>query len=144
MVERRDFRFETKQPVGLTILGKLSRDADIHVRAFVVNISGRGVSLTTESDVPVNSAVRVDLGNHILLGEVCHGRQTGPSEYVCGVRLEQALTATEDLAKLVAAVMGQPQRAMKPEIEAVGVQLKLLQAEAPKERRRLSALLSRF
>lgn len=141
MGERRDFRFETNQPVSLTILGRDSRDADIHLPACIVNISGHGISLTTESSVPVSSAVRLDVNDNILLGEVCHLRQTGPSEFICGIRLEQALTAVGDLSKLVSGIMGESRRASATPVEAVA----LVEAEAaPKERRRLTAILSRF
>lgn len=141
MGERRDFRFETNQPVSLTILGRYSRDADTQHPACMVNISGRGISLTTESIVPVGSAVRIDVNDNILLGEVCHSRQTGTSQFICGVRLEQALTAVGDLSKLVSGIMGETRRAIATSVEAVT----LNEAEdAPKERRRLTAILSRF
>lgn len=141
MDERKDFRFETNQPVSLTILGRHSRDADTHLSACMVNISGRGISLTTETSVPVSSAVRLDVNDNILLGEVCHTRQTGPSEYICGVRLEQVLTAVGDLSNLVSGIMGETRRTIETSVEAVT----LVEVEAvPKERRRLTAILSRF
>lgn len=141
MDERKDFRFETNQPVSLTILGKYSRDADTHLSACMVNISGRGISLTTKSSVPASSAVRLDVNDNMLLGEVCHSRQTGPSEYICGVRLEQVLTAVGDLSNLVSGIMGETRRTIATPVEAVI----LNEAEAaPKERRRLTAILSRF
>ncbi len=141
MDERKDFRFETNQPVSLTILGRHSRDADTHLPACMVNISGRGISLTTKSSVPASSAVRLDVNNNMLLGEVCHSRQTGPSEYICGVRLEQVLTAVGDLSNLVSGIMGETRRTIAIPVEAVI----LNEAEAaPKERRRLTAILSRF
>ena len=141
MGERKDFRFKTNQPVSLTILGRYSRDADTHLPACMVNISGRGISLTTKSSVPVSSAVRLDVNDNLLLGEVCHSRQTGPSEYICGVRLEQVLTAVGDLSNLVSGIMGETRRTIATPVEAVI----LNEAEAaPKERRRLTAILSRF
>ena len=139
MGERRDFRFETNQLVSLTILGRYSRDADTRLPARMVNISGRGISLTTESRVLLSSAVRLDVNDNVLLGEVCHSRQTGPSEFICGVRLEQALTAVGDLSKLVSGIMGETRRSVETPVEAVPVE-----QTVPKERRRLTALLSRF
>lgn len=141
MDERKDFRFETNQPVSLTILGRYSRDTDTHLPACIVNISGRGISLTTKCSVPANSAVRLDVNDNILLGEVCHSRQTGPSEYICGVRLEQVLTAVGDLSNLISGIMGETRRTIAPPVEAV-----ILNEDeaAPKERRRLTAILSRF
>lgn len=139
--ERRDFRFETNQLISLTILGKYSREADVHLSACMVNVSGRGVSLTTEFSVPANSAVRLDVNDNILLGEVCHSRRTGPSEFICGVRLEQTLTAVGDLSKLVSGIMGETRLAIATPAKAVTAAEALA---APKERRRLTAILSRF
>ena len=148
MGQRRDFRFETKQPVGLTILGRLSQDANIFLPACIVNLSGRGLSLTTESCVPVGSAVRIDINDNILLGEVCHSRQTGPSAFVCGVQLEQALTDVHDLSRLMSRLMGESRRAAGSPAPVNG-SAKMPTEEAvadghPKERRRLSALLFRL
>jgi hypothetical protein len=106
----RDVRFSSRQPVSLTILDGQSNDGDSRIAAFMENISGRGLSLVTGSKVPLGSAVRVDVNDNLLLGEVCHSAQTGPSEFVCGVRLEQALTSVNDLSRLVAVVMGESQR----------------------------------
>lgn len=139
--ERRDFRFETNQLISLTILGRYSRDADAHLSASMVNVSGRGISLTTEFSVPVSSAVRLDVNDNILLGEVCHSRQTGPSEFICGVRLEQALTAVGDLSKLVSGIMDETPRLPSTPVEA---EAPYEAQTAPKERRRLTAILSRF
>jgi hypothetical protein len=148
MGQRRDFRFETIQPVGLTILGKLSQDADIFLPACMVNLSGRGLSLTTESCVPVGSAVRIDIKDNILLGEVCHSRQTGPSAFVCGVQLEQALNDVHGLSRLMSAVMGQSRRtgvnSSAAELESIVPAEGAVAEMHPKERRRLRALLFRL
>jgi len=112
--ERRDLRFETNQAVNLTILNSSSREADQQLPARLVNVSGRGISLTTKSVVPLNSAVRLDVNDMVLLGEVCHSREAGPSEFICGVRLEQALTAVGDLSKLVSGIMGEARQEPDP------------------------------
>ena len=135
MGERKDCRFETNQPVRLTVLGRYSREADTQLPACMVNVSGRGISLTTQFSVPVSSAIRLDVDDNILLGEVCHSRQTGPGEFVCGVQLEQALSSVGDLSKLVSGIMGAGKRAAPAPVEADA---------AKKERRRLTAILSRF
>jgi hypothetical protein len=142
MGQRRDFRFDTNQPVGVTILGGASQD-DTHLKGCMVNLSGRGLSLTTESGIPVGSAVRIDVNDNILLGEVCHSRQTGQSGFVCGVQLEQGLTSVEDLARLVARLMGE---ARQPDENpaAVAAVAQVAPQVAPKERSRLKALFSRF
>ena len=115
MDQRRDIRFETKQPVRLTILGKHSREQDTHLTAVLVNLSGRGLSFTTESNVPIGSAVRVDVNDNILLGEVCHAKQTGPSSWLCGMNLEHSLHSVHDLRQLMSALMGEaPQEVENP------------------------------
>jgi hypothetical protein len=101
----------------------------------MVNLSGRGLSLTTKIPVPVGTAVRIDVNDNILLGEVCHSSESGPSEFVCGVRLEQALTAVHDLSRLVSGLMGASQPRVEKPVEPV---------EVSKERRRLNAIVSRF
>lgn len=101
----------------------------------MVNISGRGISLTTQCSVPVSSAIRLDVNDNVLLGEVCHSRQTGPAEFICGIRLEQALSSVGDLSKLVSGIMGAATRSVSTPLEVEA---------PPKERRRLTALLSRF
>src|SRR3954447_11522855 len=106
MGQRKDFRFDTNQPVDLTVLGGLSSD-DTHIAAVMVNLSGQGASLTTERSVSVGSAVRIDVEDKILLGEVCHSRQTGPSTFACGIQLEQALTSVADLSVLMERLMGE-------------------------------------
>ncbi|MEO8131034.1 MAG: hypothetical protein ABJF23_26035 [Bryobacteraceae bacterium] len=68
--------------------------------------------------MPVNSAVRLDMDDMVLLGEVCHSRETAPSEFICGVRLEQALTAITDLSKLVSGIMGEQRREVDSVTEA--------------------------
>jgi|SRR6185295_9431348 len=144
MGQRRDFRFDTDQAVGLIVLGGVSQN-DVRLNASMTNLSGRGLSLTTESSVPVGAAVRIDVNDNILLGEVCHSRQTGPSTFICGVHLEQALNSVEDLARLVARLMGelrQPVEQRQP-VEEVE-QPELSAVPARKERRRLSTLFSRF
>ena len=141
MDERRDFRFETNQLISLTILGKHSQDADVRITAFMVNVSGRGISLSTKFNVPIGSAVRLDVKDNILLGEVCHSRQSGPLEFICGVRLEQALTAVGDLSRLVSGIMGETRQAI---VASAETETAVEAQAAPKERRRLTAILSRF
>jgi hypothetical protein len=137
MGQRRDFRFDTNQAVGLTILGGLSQQ-DTRLQGCMVNLSGRGLSLTTESNVPLGSAIRIDVNDQILLGEVCHSRQTGPSSFICGVQLEHALNSVEDLARLVTRLMGESRVPVEPAVQA-----EQTVENPPKERRRLSSLFSR-
>lgn len=136
MDKRNEPRFETSITVRLTILGSSAGVPDKLVPASMIDISGRGLRLNTEVPVPVGSAVRVDFDDNILLGEVCHLGQTGPASFTCGVHLEQALTAVNNLARLIEGIMGESRTKSRPETRQPE------EAAAPKEHRRVTALLS--
>jgi hypothetical protein len=130
--ERKEPRFETTLTVRLTILGSSAGVPDTIVPASMIEISGRGLRLNTEAPVPVGSAVRIDFDDNILLGEVCHLSQTGPASFTCGIHLEQALAAVNNLARLIDGIMGESRTESR--------QRQSEDAVSPKERRRVNAL----
>jgi hypothetical protein len=136
--KRKEPRFETSYAIRLTILGSSAGVPDKVVPACIINLSGRGLSLTTEAPVPVGSAVRIDIDDNMLLGEVCHLNQTGPASFTCGVHLEQALTAVNDLSRLIAGIMGESRTESRP--NATDSE----EAVALKKRRHPTGLLSRL
>ena len=99
MNSRREPRFEVNQPVEVTILG----NPDTRMAGRVADISGSGMRLLIDRPVALGSAVRVDLANSLLLGEVCYCRQE-VALYAIGVRLEHLLTNIGDLARLMQAL----------------------------------------
>jgi hypothetical protein len=66
---------------------------------------GRGLSIILPERVPVNSAVRVDEGNRLLLGEVVYC-EAHENAFRIGVRVEQYLRHTQDLEALRRAIGG--------------------------------------
>jgi hypothetical protein len=98
MKERRDARFEADQSLWITIFG----EPDIQLPARVKNVSGRGIGLEMDGPVATGSALKIQLDDCLLLGEVIYCRRDASSYYI-GVELEQALAG---LAELGAAVRG--------------------------------------
>jgi hypothetical protein len=103
MERRREHRFVTDQPVELVLLGAQPGD-DVSVPARLLNLSGRGLSLLCERQIPVGVPIRVNLNATVLLGELCHCTKADGG-YLCGIRLEQALTSVGDLSQLMNAVI---------------------------------------
>lgn len=68
--------------------------------------------------VRVGAAVRVDLDDTSLLGEVCHcsGRD---GHYLCGIVVDQVLSGVKDLARLMDAILGARVRGAGDEISEV-------------------------
>lgn len=93
MNQRRDARFQTDQPIQLTVFGQ----PDIQMPAMIKNTSGRGVGITVKGRLAIGAALKIKLDDAILLGEVIYCRDEGDGYYV-GVELEQALFGLADLA----------------------------------------------
>lgn len=53
-----------------------------------------------------DTAIRIDIGDVMLLGEVCHCTWDGKA-WVAGIELQQAVNSMTDLSRLVAGVMGE-------------------------------------
>ena len=93
MNQRRDSRFQTDQPIQITVFGQ----PDIQMQARVKNVSGRGVGLEVEGPLMIGAALKIILDDAILLGEVIYCREQVGGYYV-GIELEQALSGLADLA----------------------------------------------
>jgi len=96
MNQRRDSRFQTDQPIQITVFGS----PDIRMQARVKNVSGRGVGLEVEGPLVIGAALKIMLDDAILLGEVIYCRKQIDGYYV-GIELEQALCGLADLAAAV-------------------------------------------
>ncbi len=74
------------------------------VAAKIINLSGRGVSLAVDETIAMGEAVRIDLDDSLLLGEICYCRPESGS-FVIGIEMSNVIPAMTDLRKLVAAIM---------------------------------------
>ena len=103
MNKRREPRFETEQSVWITLFG----EPDIQLPARVKNVSTRGIGLELQGPVAIGTALKFELDDSLLLGEVIYCREDGDSYYV-GVELEQALCGLRDLAQALSAFSEAP------------------------------------
>ena len=94
MDSRKEPRLETEQEVTVTLLGT----PEIALAGRVVNLSGKGLCLATGRELPPGGALKVELADCLLLGEVVYSRAV-EGGYLVGVALEQALYH-KDLATL--------------------------------------------
>ena len=99
---RREPRFSTNRPAELVLLS----ENDERLPIQMVEVSGSGVRFIVQRPVTADTAVRIDMEDSILLGEVCYCTPEG-EDHICGVRLEQGLTHVTDLYHLVCSVMGE-------------------------------------
>jgi hypothetical protein len=93
MNQRLEPRFEVAQEVRITLFG----EPDIRLTARIRNLSPRGVGLEMQGPVAAGSALKFELDDTLLLGEVIYCRDDGDSFYV-GVELEHALFGLGELA----------------------------------------------
>ena len=84
-------------PVQVTVLDELPVKLDGHV----VNMSGGGFRLLTTEKIRHNAAVRVDMADAVLLGEVCYCTLDESGHYAVGLESQQILSHTSDLARLM-------------------------------------------
>lgn len=107
MDARRENRVPTEQPVRVTILG----DSSGVYEAVLSNLSGRGMQIMLPAPVAVNTAVRIDLEDSMLLGEVCYC-EPAAAGWAIGLELEQSLSDLRSLCRLVERLLQEEQRRM--------------------------------
>jgi hypothetical protein len=92
MNQRREPRIEANQSVRVTILG----GPEIHFPERIKNVAVRGVGLELQCRIKAGAAIRIDLKDGLLLGEVIFCREDADS-FFAGVELEHALYGLADL-----------------------------------------------
>ena len=106
MERRSEPRLQTDQAVDLVIL----TDPPAPCKGTVVEISGCGLRVALPVDVSLGVAVRVDLGDSLLLGEVCH-HSADRQGFIVGLVLQHSLTglgALENLRRTLLAESSEP------------------------------------
>jgi hypothetical protein len=97
-----DIQYRPDQTVPLNILG----DSPEALTAQIVTLSGRRASLKVHGNIAAGTAVRIDLNDSMLLGEIA-GCVSGVSGFVAHVEVIEAIPSMSDLARLVSAVMNE-------------------------------------
>src|SRR5436305_12878228 len=96
MNQRRDARVAAYQSIWITLFG----EPDIRVSAIIKNVSPRGIGLQLQGPVAIGTALKFELNDALVLGEVIYCREEASTFYV-GVELEQALYGLGELANRV-------------------------------------------
>ena len=95
MDRRRQPRLAVDQPVEITTLTRPSQTFS----GRALDLSGSGMRVALPTAIPVNTLVRIEAPDLLLLGEVCWTRQVdGGCEL--GLKLQHALTGLDELERL--------------------------------------------
>lgn len=112
---RREPRIQASQPAQLTVLGEQERTWP----ATVVDLSGRGLRVRADSTVAVGAAVKVEINDALLLGDVCYSIPESGG-YLIGVEVDQVLSGLSDVAKLNRALLMEQSAPRGAEVKAAG------------------------
>ena len=105
MERRRESRHQTNQPVRLTLLGE-QPGQNHSIDGTILDFSGRGLRVEVPEAVTPGAAVRLDLKDQLMLGEVCYCQRAENGSWALGLQMEQALSHLDDLSRLMTALMG--------------------------------------
>jgi len=94
MDQRREPRIDVGQPVAVTVLG----ENEIRHTATARNASGRGLALEMPAPVIPGTALKIEFGDSILLGEAVYC-ENGSAPHLVGVEIDQVLCGLSALAK---------------------------------------------
>jgi hypothetical protein len=88
----------------------LTAGGDVRLPARIDAREGRRLMLSLTGPVDRDAAIRIDIEDQVLLGEVtwCAKTQDG---FAAEVELDQAITSVHDLTRLVSALVGEDRRA---------------------------------
>ncbi len=94
MDRRREPRIETYQTVRLTPLCQGGHA----IAAHAIELSSHGMRLVLEHPIAVNTVVKVQAADWMVLGDVCYCRLER-SHYKVGLALEQALMGLREISE---------------------------------------------
>ncbi len=106
MQRKMEIRFQPDQPVRLGILSDLPQA----LTAFIVSLNGRNAVLRVPQAVPPGSAIRLDLDDSMLIGEISGCTVAGEEQFEVHLQIKEAIPSMSDLARLVSALMCEGRR----------------------------------
>lgn len=115
MERRGEPRFHVQSPARVVVLSEPRAEMD----ARVANVSGAGLRLHTRTRIAPGAALRIDLEDCMLLGEVCYCRGGG-EEYAVGVQLDQALGHVREVTRLGQMLLRESRTDVEPAHAAAG------------------------
>ncbi len=99
------FLMDAEYNVQLSLLADPPRIVAVRIE----NISGSGLRLALREPIPRDAAVRIDLNDSLLLGEVCYCAPSAEG-YTAGIMLEHSLAHLESLQSLRNHLLQEDQR----------------------------------
>ena len=102
MERRSGVRVSADQKILLTVMGENRREME----GIAIELSGCGMRIRIPEPARTGDAVKIQLQDALLLGEICYCRPD-ESGFVAGVEVHEALSGLKDLAKLNRALLGQ-------------------------------------
>jgi len=105
IVQRKmEIRFQPDQPVRLSILS----DVPQALTAFIISLNGRNAVLRVSQAIPAGSAIRLDLDDSMLIGEI--SACAAGEHFEIQLHIKEAIPSMSDLARLVSALMCEGRR----------------------------------
>jgi hypothetical protein len=104
MNQRRESRTSANQSVWVT----LYEAVETRICGRIRNVSGRGLGLELDQRIGVGTAIRIDLEDSMLLGEVIYCRPETDGVFYAGVELEQALNGLAALGEMLRGFSDEP------------------------------------
>ncbi len=95
MERRNEPRFNSDQPVRITILGGNKKTLE----AKLVDVSGRGMQVEVSGPIAPGTPVKVEIGDALVLAETTYTRKVA-GRRVAGLRVDQVLSGLSELMRL--------------------------------------------
>jgi hypothetical protein len=98
-----EIRYQPDQTIRLNVLGGTSPTA---MSAQIVRMAGRRAQLRTNEALTCGTAVKLEMEDSLLLGEVSAcSKENG--QFLALIEVREAIPSMSDLARLISAVMDQ-------------------------------------
>lgn len=94
MERRAEPRLPVDQSIKVTFLGPPGRQVD----GVITDLSGLGMRVVLTQAAPLDAAIRIDLDDTLLLGEVCYCAPLDGG-FAVGIRFCHSLAGLDQLAK---------------------------------------------
>jgi len=102
------YTFSPQLPVTATVTVLGENDLQKHLlQGQVIHCAGRIMKIETEEAITPNETLRIDVEGGLVLAEVAHCTALDEGGFAWYVKIRQVIPSVSDLAKLVAAVLGQ-------------------------------------
>lgn len=105
MERRREPRIRIDQPIRLTVLDGNASDVPAGTPAKTLDASGKGMRILLDRPIVAGTAVKIETGDSLILGEVCYSfpHLTG---FAVGIEVDQVLSGLGELNQIHSRLLG--------------------------------------